>query len=223
SQVFVDGTVKLVAARFGGYIDHAACVAAVFRAVVICLHAEFGDSVGAGDEGDDVAVSIVYRYAVEKSGALIRGPSADLVVAGREYVLARQVPVGCTLGYNPGNEIDEVKNVAPVQGNLLHSPSADNLAQAGVLGLNERRLARDFDRLSNVSYFHGYVDTHGCLDIHDNLIAHIAAESGSFDLQSVIAGNQVYNAVSGVGARRPRAPFAGVRICQGDRGFRHSR
>ena len=173
AQVLVRAAMKVVAATPGRHVDYAARVTAVLGAVVVRLHAEFGDRVGDWNQCGDIAVSDVHRNTVKERDALVRRAAADLVVARRENVLARQVPVGGTLRHNARHQVDQVQDIAAVQRQFLNRPRSNHLAQRRIFRLQQRRRGRNLDLLRHVADLHCHVDTDRGFHLHRDVVAQI--------------------------------------------------
>ena len=142
--LFEDAAPVGVGARARGDVDDAANEAAELGAAVVGLHAELGDRLRTRRQHDDVAVGrILHRHAVEVGRALVRRAAADLVVASREHVLARQAPFAASLRHDGRRQRNQVEHVAAVQRQLPYAAALHHNADRRVFGLQHRRLAAD--------------------------------------------------------------------------------
>ena len=198
-----------VAARARGHVDDAAGEAAELGAAAVGLDAEFLDRVGTRRQHHDVAVGgVLHRHAVEERRALVGRAAANLVVAGREDVLAGQTAVGAPLRHHRRRQRDEVEHVAAVQRHLLHGTGGDGRGDRRALRLQQRGLAGDRQRLREVAEGQRDVDAGRGLDVDRDALAHPALEPRELRFDAIRAGHQVGEARAAILGADRFASFA---------------
>jgi hypothetical protein len=92
----------------------------------------------------------------------------------------------------------------------------NDLAHRRILGLHERSRGFDDYRLIHVSKLHYHVYAHRGFDLYGDLVAGIGLESRFFDLQPVVAGDEIHKPIRTLGGRVYAAAFTGTRTDQRD-------
>ena len=156
-------------------IDDAAGKPPELGAAVVGLHAELGDRLRARGQHDDVAVGgILDRHSVEVGGALVRRSAADLVVAGREHVLAGQAALAAPLWHDRWRQRDQVQHIAAVQRQLLHGAATHHDTKRGVFGLQHGRGTGHLNGLGEAAQLQRDLDARLRLDVHLDPIPYVA-------------------------------------------------
>ena len=169
AQVFEDGAVQQVAAGLGGDRDHAGA-AAELRREDAREHLELAHLLDRGRDDHGVEGVFVVVDAVDQPGVRV-GLVAERVEvrrapriegAGAREVLAR-LP-----GSDARRQIDEGREVAAVQRQLLDGALLDDRADLRRVGPEQRRFGHDRRRFLDAADFERHVDARALIDLEDD-------------------------------------------------------
>ena len=190
---------EFVGAGPGSHVDHTTGVAAKLGAVTVGLHAEFRGHIRTGHENRQIANGRVSRNAVEVCSVLVRGAAANLVVASREDVLARErVAFGGTLRDHPRNQSHQVEQVTSVHRQFLYGAVVYRLAEVGIFRLQQRRGGGDFHRLSHLTKLHPDVSPNGAGNRDFDRRNRCAPKPGKFHFHTIGGRNEIQKLVASV-------------------------
>jgi hypothetical protein len=94
------------------------------------------------------------------------------------------------------------------------------MAERRRLGLQQRRLCRNFDDLTHIANLQRGVDTDRALHVHSNLIARETLEAALLNLHAIDSRNEIDELVITEGVRHGGPMVRGAGVYQADRGAR---
>src|SRR5262249_21795612 len=96
--------------------------------------------------------------------------------------------IGVSLWNYGGSDAGEVKNVPPVQGQLVGFTLFHNLTQRGGFRLKQRSFGAHLDSLRDVSQLQRHIDAGTLVDLDDHLWPCEVLEAGFLNLELVPTG-----------------------------------
>ena len=120
---------------------------------------------------------------------------------------------------NAGDESRKVAELAAIQRKVLDLNSGDDFADAGVLGIDERRFSRHFDVLRLARESHAEGDQRGRLDV-DVRLAGLGAETGERGLHLIDSNRESGDPVGALSVGGGGTGEARARVRRGDRDAR---
>ena len=129
AQEFVRGTVPLVGSRFGAEVDDPPGELAPVRPKIVVLDLKFRNRILGRKNERQIDIADIEWLPVQILGALVRKGAANLKISEVERVLAHGRAIAVSLRYYGGSDGGEVKNVAPVQRQLVGFSRFHDLTQ----------------------------------------------------------------------------------------------
>ena len=113
-------------------------------------------------------------------------------------------------------QADQIEDVAPVEGNLIHLRLVNDLAERSLSGLKQGRLTRDLYDLADRSDLHTDVDADTLFYLNVNGLAFDVLETGLLGLNRILTRVQVHEGVETVTSRGDALLCAGCYAGQRD-------
>ncbi len=181
AEEFVSAAVEIVCTRLGDDVDDGAGVAAVLGVKGIGDDAKFFNAIGRGlnrgEIGEEVvAVAAVYGVVVGAASSTVHSDNARFVRAIKEIV--------SDLGLNARLQLQELEDVARVQGQLRRRALVDDGSQLRRCRIHNRRRAGDFHYLGRSADLQREINAYHLVKIEDNSLAGVFLEAlaGGIDL-----------------------------------------
>src|SRR6266851_1822792 len=192
AKELVRRAVPFVASRPGAEVDDTAGEFAPFRTHIVVLDFEFSDRILGRNDERQVDIADIERLAVQIFRALVPKGAAHLKISEVEGVLADGRAIGVSLRNHGGSDEGEIKNVAPVQGQLRGLALVDNFAKRGGFRLQQRSFAGHLDSLRDITHLQRCVDARTLVDLDDHLWSSEVLETSFLYLDLVPARKQVH-------------------------------
>src|SRR5712664_4835466 len=135
AKVLVRSAMPFVTSRPGAQVDYTPGELAPLRPQIVVLDFKFPDRILGRNDERQVDIADIERLAVQIFRALVPKGATDLKISEVEGVLADGRAIGVSLRNHGGSDEGEIKNVAPVQGQLRGLALVDNLAKRGGFSL----------------------------------------------------------------------------------------
>ena len=199
AQVLERRPVDLVVARLGGD-RHDPRPAAELRGEGPRQHFELADGLDGRSDDDRVEGVLVVVDAVDEPRVRVRLRAERVEVGGApgvEGARPRQVLVHLARG-DAGSEIDEGREVAPVQWQLAHGTLLDHLPHLRGVGARQGRQRGDLGRLRQAADVEGDVDASVLVDLEHDASTHVLLEARQLHRHLVVSGDQERCGVSSI-------------------------
>ena len=208
--------VNLVRSGLGHQVDRGGGVITVARRQRAGLDLELLQRIGERRRQVQAVERIVVRAAVHDVGDAVGLAAGHRDRHGRKILVG--VEVAGRRGGREAGEEDQLGRLPAVERQLHDALVVDHLADAGVLGFDQRRVRGHRDLLADRADRERHVDLGVRSDLQHDAVAHVGVESLQHDLQLIGTDRQVRQRVGAVGAGEHRAHRAGVGLGGGDLG-----
>ena len=171
AEELIQAAVEGIGAGFCREIDRAAGQTAELGTQIVGLNPELLDRILRRNQRRQIVVGGIHRGAIDVGGALVGLPAPNLIITPGEGIGAGWSSSRLPTWDDARHQGHQPEHVASVQWRFEHFSRIDDLAQSGVLRLQQSRLRRHFDRLAYISNLHGHIDTDGALHLDGDRVA----------------------------------------------------